>query len=262
MMMPPPPLRADDLAARLPAARVIGREVQVFAETDSTNDVTARAGRLGAREGLVVFAESQRAGRGRQGRAWASAPGLGLWFSVLLRPAAETFSLWPQLAFWAALATTEAVDTESGLRAAIKWPNDVLLAGRKVAGILVETHGSYAVAGIGLNVHHRAEDFPGELRDRAGSLAMFSENPPDRVRLAAGLLERLDALYAGWPANRLVINAACGERSHLRGRRVRAPGSDGRIGTVEGFDEDGRLLLLTEPAGEPLVVSAGEVTEC
>lgn len=259
-----PPLRADDLAARLPAARVIGREVQVFAETGSTNDVVAHAGRLGAGEGLVVFAESQRAGRGRQGRAWASAPGLGLWFSVLLRPPpAETFPLWPQLAFWAALAVAESIEAETGLRAAIKWPNDVLLAGRKVAGILIETHGDCVVAGIGLNVHHCSEDFPAELRQRAGSLALLADRPPDRARLAAGLLTRLDALYAGWPANRCAINAACGERSHLRGRRVRTLGGDaGRIGTVTGFDEDGRLLLVTEPAGEPLAVSAGEVAEC
>lgn len=133
----PDVLHADDLLTRLEAARVIGRDIRVFAETTSTNDVIEKLARDGVGEGVVVFAESQTKGRGRLGRRWLSPPGKGLWFSVLLRPELRPQQA-TQLTLTAATALRRAIHQETGLSPDIKWPNDILLRGRKVAGILTE----------------------------------------------------------------------------------------------------------------------------
>ena len=217
----PERLIADDLRAARPEQAVVGREILVFEETDSTNDLAARAGDDGVREGLAIFAESQRAGRGRLGRKWVSPPGRNLLCSVLLRPAAVPIERWPELTFCAALAVAETAERFTGMSARIKWPNDVLLAGRKVAGILLECHQSqtpgFVVVGIGLNVLQQEEDFAPELRDRAGSLAMLrtgGKNVPDLERrtVAACLLERLETHYAQWPGHFERTREQCGDR--------------------------------------------------
>ena len=161
-----PLLNAEALGALLPLARRVGREILVLAETGSTNDVAAQLGRAGAPEGLVVFAERQTAGRGRLGRKWESAAHKGLWFSLLLRP---TFALadWARLTTWAAVGIARGLEEAlPGFRAAVKWPNDIYLLGKKAVGILCESvagPGGYAVVGIGVNVNHTREDFPQEL---------------------------------------------------------------------------------------------------
>ena len=210
-------LVADDLCATLPVGVVVGREIVVFEETDSTNDLAAQAGRDGVAEGIVFFAESQRAGRGRLGRRWVSPPCQNLLFSVLLRPATVPVERWPELTFCAALAVTETAERFTGQTARVKWPNDVLVSGRKVAGVLLEAHHArepgFVVVGIGLNVLGRTEDFPTELRERAGSLAMWG--PVDglcRREVAAFALERLHDHYARWPGNFASIQAECASR--------------------------------------------------
>lgn len=210
----PAALIADDIAASMDPHPVIGREIIVLAETDSTNDVAAQAGRNGAGEGIVIFAESQRAGRGRLDRKWTSPPGLGLLFSVLLRPTAP-FARWPQLTFCAALAVAETVEalTESNVR--IKWPNDVLADNRKIAGILIETHQHpepFVVIGIGFNVLHSRTDFPPELRDVVTSLQMQNSPSVDRRAVAASVLGRLGNLYAGWQTDFTSIRNWCRQR--------------------------------------------------
>lgn len=195
-------LIADDIRASINPSAVVGREIVVFRETSSTNDLAAQAGRDGIAEGLVIFAESQQTGRGRLGRQWSSPPGLGLWFSVLLRPTAPV-TRWAELTFCAALAVAETAELFTGTAARIKWPNDVLLDGRKVAGILLESHAEpnpYLVMGIGLNVLHAPADFPVDLRERATSLKMAGPLP-DRREVAAALLNTLDEHYQHWPAN-------------------------------------------------------------
>ena len=212
----PDQLIADDLCATLPSGVVLGREILVFEETDSTNDLAARAGRDGVAEGIVFFAESQRAGRGRLGRRWVSPPGRNLLFSVLLRPAVVPAERWPELTFCAALAVAETAERFAGRAARVKWPNDVLLDGRKVAGILLEAHhapgAGFVVVGIGLNVLQRAEDFPPELRERAGSLAMLGAGEPSRREVAAFVLERLDEHYRRWPEGFTAIREECVQR--------------------------------------------------
>lgn len=219
MSPPTSPLDPDAIRALLPPDAVVGRQILVFEETDSTNDLARRAGDDGLPEGLVIFAESQRAGRGTSGRRWLSPPRQNLLFSVLLRPPEETPSpRWPELTFCAALAVAEAAEQVTGSPARIKWPNDVLLAGRKVSGILLESYqrppGGFVVVGIGLNVLQRAEDFDPALRETAGSLAMAAPSASvlDRPRVAATVLTRLAAHYAAWPTDFAGIMAACERR--------------------------------------------------
>ena len=215
MVAVPERLIADDLLAALPEDSLVGREIVVFEETDSTNDLAARAGEDGVPEGLVIFAESQRAGRGRLGRRWSSLPHQGLWFSVLLRPGLAP-DRWPELTFCAALAVAETAETLTAQTARIKWPNDVIVAGRKIAGILLECHHrrepGFVVAGIGINVRQGETDFPPELRERAGSLGMAAGQAVERRAAAAGVMQRLDRLYAEWRKNSSRIIADCAKR--------------------------------------------------
>jgi BirA family biotin operon repressor/biotin-[acetyl-CoA-carboxylase] ligase len=210
-------IAADLLAGLPPEGVIIGREIIVLEETSSTNDLAARAGDDGLAEGIVIFAEKQRAGRGRLGRAWQSPPYRGLLFSVLLRPAGP-LERWSELTFCAALAVAETAERETGRPAAIKWPNDVLIAGRKICGILLENHQGRSpgcvVAGIGLNVRQSSDEFPPELRERASSLALMAAPGQTVSRRAAaiGVLERLEHYYRGWPANFGEIEQACQAR--------------------------------------------------
>ena len=187
-------LIAAELRAALKGCR-IGNEIVVVDETGSTNDLAWEAAGRGAAEGFVVFAECQTRGRGQYGRQWKSTPYQGLWFSVLLRPA-MTLRESPRLTLLLAEVVGAAITEETGCSATIKPPNDICVAGRKIAGILVEgrtaSDGSYiAVAGIGVNVNQSLVDFPQELRASAGSLALFTGKLIARKKLAVALLKNL-----------------------------------------------------------------------
>jgi BirA family biotin operon repressor/biotin-[acetyl-CoA-carboxylase] ligase len=187
-------LIADELRRALDGCR-IGSEIVVVEETASTNDLAWEAAERGSTEGFVVFAERQTKGRGQYGRGWESAPYLGLWFSVLLRPAL-TVRESPKLTLLLAQGVAAAIEEETGCVSAIKPPNDIYVNDRKVAGILVEgrtaSDGSYqAVAGIGINVNQTVDDFPDGLRKTAGSLAMAAGKKFSRAKLAIALLRRL-----------------------------------------------------------------------
>ncbi|MEO7724365.1 MAG: biotin--[acetyl-CoA-carboxylase] ligase [Chthoniobacterales bacterium] len=179
---------------------IIGRQIIVLESTRSTNEFLLQALTPELPEGFVVFAEHQTAGRGQRGHRWESAPYRGLWFSILLRPRIPMVES-ARLTNWAAQAVATTIRSETGLKATIKVPNDVYVAGRKVAGVLVETkagRGSEwtAVAGIGVNVNQTPEEFPDELRNRAGSLAMAIGRPIDRPAFAAALLRELERTRA------------------------------------------------------------------
>lgn len=187
-------LIAAELRARLAGCR-IGNEIVVLEETGSTNDLAWEAAGRGAPEGFVAFAERQTAGRGRYGRRWESAPYLGLWFSVLLRPVL-TLRESPKLTAILAEVVAATIREQTGCDPTIKPPNDLYLGDRKVAGVLVEgrtaPQGDYvAVAGIGINVNQTLEDFPEGLRTTAGSLAMATGKNIARGELAIALLQRL-----------------------------------------------------------------------
>jgi BirA family biotin operon repressor/biotin-[acetyl-CoA-carboxylase] ligase len=185
----------------LTAASPWGIPVQVLSETTSSNDDLLRMGEENAPAGTLLFAERQTAGRGQFGRPWSSAPGLGLWFSLILRLPIDDDTI-PLLSAFAAVALVEMIRGLCIAGCGIKSPNDVLINGQKVAGILVETRvgrDPFAVVGIGLNVNHSREDFPEELRDRSCSVAMANANGNgkdkrellDRNKLAAILLRHL-----------------------------------------------------------------------
>jgi BirA family biotin operon repressor/biotin-[acetyl-CoA-carboxylase] ligase len=191
-------LVAKELQAGVGRA-VIGREIIVLEQTDSTNDAILRFAKANPREGLIVFAEHQTAGRGQRGNRWESAPGKGLWFSILLRPEIDLANS-PQLTAWAAEGISGAIRNEFSLTPTIKPPNDVQIDGCKVAGVLVEMRAQkkaahLAVAGIGVNVNQAHEDFPKELQSRATSLAMVLGKRVDRQKFAIALLRNLDRTY-------------------------------------------------------------------
>ncbi len=194
-MSPPDRLIPAELGASL-GESAIGRRIIVLESTRSTNDFLLQILTPELPEGFVVFAEHQTAGRGQRGHRWESAPHQGLWFSVLLRlriPAAQS----ARLTTWAAQAVASAIRRETALEPAIKPPNDVYIGGRKVAGVLVETKAGRgqsfsAVVGIGVNINQAPEDFPGELRARAGSLAMALGRRINRTEFAVALLRELE----------------------------------------------------------------------
>jgi len=189
-------LVAEELQAGIGNA-VIGREIIVLEQTGSTNDAILQVANTNARAGLVIFAEHQTAGRGQRGNRWESAAGKGLWFSILVQPAIALADS-PRLTAWAAEAVSGAIQNEFSLTPTIKLPNDVLIDGRKVAGVLVEMRAQekaphLAIAGIGVNVNQ--SDFPKELQDKAISLAMALGRQVDRKKFAITLLRNLDRTY-------------------------------------------------------------------
>src|SRR5438876_6719734 len=192
------PLNADQLRAHLHCA-VIGQQIIALEQTSSTNDAILQVATANAKEGLVLFAEHQTAGRGQRGNRWESAAGKGLWFSILLRPKIEINDS-AQLTIWAIEAIADVIRTELSLEPAIKLPNDIQVHGRKVAGVLVEMRAQenaphMAIVGIGINVNQSMEDFPRELQSRAISLAMALQQPVDRQKFAVAVLQNLDRTY-------------------------------------------------------------------
>jgi BirA family biotin operon repressor/biotin-[acetyl-CoA-carboxylase] ligase len=209
--------------------------------TDSTNDRARALAGTGAPHGTLVTAGAQTAGRGRQGRTWEAPAGRALLMSLVLRD-------WPRLL---PLAAAVAVADVAGPEATIKWPNDVLLRGGKLAGILVEARPQegWAVVGMGMNVAVRPGDLPDELRDRAASLQL---DPRALEPTIAALLAALGERLALEPA---ALLAAYRERDALLGRPVRWQRGEG---TAAGIDEDGRLLVDRRD-GTRAALDAGEV---
>ena len=244
------------LAARLETRR-IGREIVIHEQIGSTNREIMRQAEQGAEEGLVIFAESQREGRGRLGRTWHTLPG-ALAASVLLRPKLPPEQV-PQLSLLAAVALQEALSSLAG-DIKIKWPNDLLFRGAKLAGILTEMRAEpglvhAVVIGFGINLAPPAEGWPDDLAGRATDLTTICGSTPSRLAVAAACLNALDSWYvryleegfapvhsAWWQAH-----AACGERVRVH---------DGRSyieGVAEALDSDGALLLGTEQGRQRVV---------
>ena len=245
-------LHADDLLSRLGEGHGIGRDIRVFRETASTSDVAEKLAHDGVAEGVVVIAETQTAGRGRLGRRWVSPAGKGLWLSVLLRPPFRPQQT-TQLTIAAAVAVARAVRTQTGLAPEVKWPNDLLLGGRKFGGILTELSGEqdrvrHAILGIGVDVNVVASDLPAELRRIATSLRIVLGRPVPRAELVVALLRELDADYQRLLAGQ--FDAIADEWEGLCttiGRQLEVEVAGRRLrGRAESLDTDGALLLRTE----------------
>jgi BirA family biotin operon repressor/biotin-[acetyl-CoA-carboxylase] ligase len=250
--------RVEEALERLAAS--VGRPLSIVMETASTNDDAKRAAASGAPHGATFIADAQTAGRGRGGHAWHSPPGENLYLSVVLRPAVVPSAIAP-ITLAVGLAAARVVERASGGRAeaALKWPNDVVANGRKIAGVLVEgqlraDRVVSLVAGVGLNVRTRA--FPAELDGRATSLTLLGAVDLDRSSIAAALVAevgRVVGIYevAGLAPLLHEIRAA----DFLRGKRVDA---GGLAGIAEGIDDAGRLLVR-DAARAVHAVASGEV---
>ncbi len=258
-------LHADDLRSRIGKTKVVGKRIQVFQSTSSTNDIAHQLLGGANTEGTVVFAEEQTKGRGRLGREWVSPKGKGLWFSVLLRPNIHSESA-PRLTIMAAVSLAEAIREQTGCRTEIKWPNDILLNERKVAGILVELIAEpdrirNAILGIGVDVNVRSRDFPPEIRSIATSIREELGQKVDRASLASAILRSLDRNYS---------NIATGEFGNIArkwedlcttlGKEVSISLGDRVVeGTAETIDEFGSLLVRTR-FGQVERITGGDVT--
>ena len=241
----------------------LGRNLHVFAELDSTNVTAREMAAAGAPHGTVVIADAQRQGRGRLGRTWASPREVNLYVSVVLRGALPVERV-AQISLLAGVATCETV--REWCAAEIKWPNDVLAGGRKVAGVLCEMTAAgtehVIVIGIGVNLNASLDDFPPELRDKAGSLRMASGAPIDRARFTGRLLSALELRYEQWRRDGFApIAAAWRAMAPCLGQsiRVQEPGDSVVEGIVLDIDGDGALRIRTAGGREHRVVS-GDVT--
>jgi BirA family transcriptional regulator, biotin operon repressor / biotin---[acetyl-CoA-carboxylase] ligase len=227
-----------------------------LAEAASTNDRGRELALAGAPHGTVVTAERQTAGRGRQGRTWTAPAGRALTLSVLARMEASRMELLPLAV---ALAVCEACEGTAAVECSVKWPNDVWIDGRKVAGILIEARPqeAWAIVGIGLNVDTALEDFPDELRESATSLRIATGAPVAREPVLGALFDRLakwlDEL--GKPGR---VTAGFRERDALYGRQITWTQDSRRMsGEARGIDDNGALVVFT---GESEVhLDAGEV---
>jgi BirA family biotin operon repressor/biotin-[acetyl-CoA-carboxylase] ligase len=248
----PDALLADDLLARLGKTKVVGRDIQVFQETNSTNDVAEKLARDGVAEGVVVFAEAQTKGRGRLGRKWMSPARKGLWFSVLLRPSLHPLET-TQLTVISATALRRAIKSVCNLNAEIKWPNDILLGGKKAAGILTEMSAEtdrvrHVIIGIGVDVNLDAAEFPAELKKIATSLKAESGGEISRAELAVEILRELDADYTRIRTGKFAEVADEWESACVTiGKNVTVHVGDRQFrGRAESLDDDGALLVRTE----------------
>ena len=208
----------------------------------------------GLPEGATAATEHQTGGKGRHGRVWEDTPGASVLTSVMLHPPPERHL--PELSLVAALATAEAIEGATGLTAQIKWPNDVMLNRRKVAGILSELSDGTVVVGIGINVNQTREQLPPDAPVEAGSLYTLTGTTYDRAALVGSLLFRLERIYDGWRHGGLDdLYGEIGARDFLRGRQVTV---DGEPATALQILRDGRLEVAVN-GHATRVVESGEV---
>jgi BirA family biotin operon repressor/biotin-[acetyl-CoA-carboxylase] ligase len=228
----------------------VGQVIHWFEEIGSTNDFAKQLADDGAGHGEVVVAESQSAGRGRRGRSWATIPGRNLTLSVVLRPDLPPARA-PELTILASVAVCQAIQ-QAGVPASIKWPNDVLSRGRKLAGILTELAADldrvqWVVLGLGVNVNAGAEEFPPELRPLATSLALERGAPVPRALFAAAVLSALEEWLDRHAEEGFApVREAWKSMSGTLGREVRVVSGEREIrGSAEDVDEGGALLVRT-----------------
>jgi BirA family transcriptional regulator, biotin operon repressor / biotin---[acetyl-CoA-carboxylase] ligase len=234
----------------------LGTVVEHLPATGSTNDVAA-ALRV---EGAIVIADAQTAGRGRRGHTWFSPPGSGLYVSVVLTPARATDAARAAtlLTIGTGVAVAEGIERATGLRADLKWPNDLFAGARKLAGILAEAHGAFVVVGYGINL--ASDAYPPDVRDRATSIESELGRPVDRsmvlVETAAALADRYDDLLAG--RFDAILDAWRTRAPRAFGARVEwtTPAGVG-TGVTDGIDPDGALRVRTAAGVERIV--GGEV---
>lgn len=254
-------LDSGEINAHLKTVRV-GIRLECLKQTTSTNSDAFRNAEEGAPEGTVIIADAQIGGKGRRGRVWSSPAGVNLYCSVVLRPLIMPHEA-PQLTFLSAVAVARAIEQTTDLIPEIKWPNDILIGGKKVAGLLnemsAETDGiNFIILGIGVNLNMTQDQFPNDLRSPATSLLLESGSRISRAHFAAVMLNELDRLYADF--------ACCGfgpvreewqKRCNANGREVSVSdvGQEHKSGMFAGIDGDGALLLRAGDGSIERIVS-------
>ena len=260
-----PDVLSPDVLKRQLKGTLFGKRIYHFFKTDSTNRVAFELGHAGEPEGAIVLAEEQSAGRGRAGRTWHSERAAGIYVTLLLRPKLAPVQA-PLLTMMAGLSAHTAVEAVTGLAVDLKWPNDLIIRGKKAGGILTEMHAEpgmvrFVVVGIGLNVNQ--EKFPGELAGLATSLRQETGKMQSRMELFVRLLREFESDYnrflrEGIPS---VIQRFEVVSSYAHGKKVRVTnGAESYVGTTVGLGPEG-LLQVEREDGRVVTVIAGDVVE-
>jgi len=251
----------EALADAAPRLGPFGRHVHYFSTIGSTNDLAAQLASAGAEDGTVVLADAQSAGRGRRGRTWFSPPGAGLYVSTILRTAAahDAGRARTLTTLAAGVAIAEGIGKATGLRADLKWPNDLFVGRRKFGGVLAEAIADAVVLGYGINVGQAA--YPPELSERVTSIETELGRAVDRARVLAETLAALANRHADLLAGRFdaILDAWRASAPGQRGARVSwtTPGGT-HMGVTDGIDDQGALLVRVGGRTERIV--AGELT--
>lgn len=257
-------LNTEDINREL-TGHLVGSKIICLSETGSTNADAFRLAQEGAAEGSVVLAETQNSGKGRLGRVWASPKGVNIYASIILRPKVKPYEA-AQLTFLSAVAVARAVECLTPLKPEIKWPNDVLLSGKKIAGLLnemnSETDGvNFVILGIGVNLNMAQEQFPADLRHPATSLMIELGRPVPRNDFVAVLLRELDCLYEDFKQHGFApVREEWQRRCNAKERQIQVSdsGTVTLTGKFVGIDTDGALLVRRDD-GELERVISGDV---
>lgn len=260
-----PDVLTPDLLRQQIRGSLFAKRIHHFFRTDSTNRVAMELGYAEEPEGAVILAEEQSAGRGRAGRSWHSERAAGIYLTLLLRPRLSPVEA-PLLTMMAGLSAHAAIRAQTGLEPDLKWPNDLLVGGRKAGGILTEMHADtslvrFVAVGIGLNVNQ--ERFPGELAAVATSLRAETGKSQSRLELLARLLREFESDYNRFlrEGSRFVTERFAAVSSYARGKKVRVTnGGESFTGTTAGVSREG-LLQVEREDGKTVTVLAGDVTE-
>lgn len=256
---------AQEIRRQLPGEFWQNGEILYYDELDSTNQEARRLSSRGYGQGTVIVADAQTAGRGRLGRHWDSSGGKGIWFSLILEPKVSLQQT-SYYSFVAAIAVAEGIRQETGLQAEIKWPNDILIGGKKVCGILLElmaelTQVHQLIMGIGINANQIPADFPEEIQAKATSLAIESGHPVQRSQVLGAILQHLkencrlleeegfSIIREKWTALSCVVGKEV---------RIIQQGKELMTGIAEGLGADGALLVRTDQGVEQII--AGDVS--
>lgn len=260
-----PDVLSPDVLKRQLKGTLFGKHVYHFFKTDSTNRVSFELGHAGEPEGAVVLAEEQSAGRGRAGRTWHSERGAGIYVTLLLRPKLAPVQA-PLLTMMAGISAHTAVEAVTGLAVDLKWPNDLMIRGKKAGGILTEMHAEpglvrFVVVGIGLNVNQ--ERFAGDLAGLATSLRQETGKSQSRMELLVRLLREFESDYNRFLREGIVSVIQRFEvvSSYAHGKKVRVTnGAESYVGTTAGLGPEG-LLQVEREDGRLVTVIAGDVAE-
>lgn len=244
--------------------KILGKEIFSYRALKSTNDLAYRLAEEKVPEGTLIVAEKQTAGKGRMGRKWFSPPEKGIWMSLVLRPDIPP-SKAPGLSLCTSLALAQTIKEKTELEAKLKWPNDCLIGGKKVAGILLELSAeldrvNFVIIGIGINVNQELNDFPKNLKGKATSIYLEAGEKLSRIEFLRSFLKNLEKIYINFKTFGLrYYQEEIKKYSTLLGKKVKLLyGKEKLKGTVKDIDENGSLILETRKGKR--VITAGEVT--